>query len=87
MELKIGVTFYDDHGDRELPTPEEVRRTRRTVTIRADDPALPELIDDALFYAHGNVDSDYRWLVQAARTLLLSLERQGVTVPNWDKYR
>ena len=74
--LTIGTTFFDDHGDRGLDTPEEVRRTARTVTIRRDDECLPEFVDDARWYADGNVDGCNN-IIRAAQTLLHALERQG----------
>ena len=74
--LTIGTTFFDDHGDRGLETPDEVRRTSRTVTIRRDDPCLSELVADARFYADGNVDGVIN-IIRAAQTLLHALERQG----------
>ena len=76
MELKIGVTFYDDYAYRGNENPEEVRRSGNTVIIRRDDPTLPEFVDDARWYADSNVDG-CDWLIRAARTLLRSLERQG----------
>lgn len=49
--LAVPAKFYDDHGDRALPTPAEIRRAGRRVYIAANDPAIPDLLSDAKFYA------------------------------------
>lgn len=49
--IRIPDRFYRDHMDRDLPTPEVVRFTSRHIYISSDDPALPELLDDAEYYA------------------------------------
>ena len=43
--------FYEDHGERCLPTPEAHRTTARHVFVDINDPLLPELLDDAEYYA------------------------------------
>jgi hypothetical protein len=50
--IKLPPSFYEDHLERDLPTPEDVGNAKSYVVIRADDPALPELLDDAEHYAH-----------------------------------
>jgi hypothetical protein len=50
--VRIPARFYEDHKERALPTPLEVRGTRRHLWVRLDDPALGELLDDARHYAH-----------------------------------
>lgn len=48
----VPAKFYDDHGDRELPTPNEVRRAGNKVWIDGtDSEAVSELLSDAEFYA------------------------------------
>ena len=53
--IRIPKGFYQDHADRDLPTPEVVRCTSRHLYVRSDDPALPELLNDAEYYSdpHG----------------------------------
>jgi hypothetical protein len=51
---RIPVRFYDDHAERGLPTPAAVGRVHRVVIVDAADPALPELLSDARFYADPN---------------------------------
>lgn len=50
--IKLPPAFYDDHDERDLPTPEDVGNAKSYVLVRADDPALRELLDDAEHYAH-----------------------------------
>lgn len=49
--IRIPHRFFNDHRDRDLPTPEVVRWTNRHLYIRLDDPATPELLNDAEYYA------------------------------------
>lgn len=50
--IRIPWVFALDHDERELPTPEIVKSTKSHWWVRADDPALPELLSDAEHYAH-----------------------------------
>lgn len=50
-QIRIPRRFFDDHSERELPTPVIVRQTARHVWIHAEDSALPELLNDAQYYA------------------------------------
>mgnify|MGYP000591868186 CR=1 FL=1 len=43
--------FFDDHAERDLDTPQIIEATKKGYTVRLDDPALPELLDDAEYYA------------------------------------
>lgn len=49
--IAVPATFFDDHADRDLPTPDEVRRAGHRVFIRANDPSIHSLRRDAAFYA------------------------------------
>jgi hypothetical protein len=49
--IRIPRRFYRDHMERDLPTPEIVRSTKQHIYIASDDPALPELLNDAEYYA------------------------------------
>lgn len=49
--IRLPLAFYDDHEARDLDTPAAVKRTKSHVWIDADDPAVPELLNDAEFYA------------------------------------
>lgn len=50
--IKLPPAFYEDHDERDLPTPEDIGKAKSYVLVRADDPALGELLDDAEHYAH-----------------------------------
>lgn len=50
--VRIPARFYDDHRSRELDTPVAHRSTRTHVWIDANDPSVPELLDDARYYAN-----------------------------------
>lgn len=49
--IRIPKGFYEDHGDRALPTPVAVKETGRHVWIDRSDPDMAELVNDAEFYA------------------------------------
>lgn len=49
--IRLPLVFYDDHEARDLDTPEAVKRTGSHVWVRDNDPALPELLSDARYYA------------------------------------
>ena len=52
---RIPKRFFDDHAERDLDTPAIVKETKTHYFVRADDPFVAELRDDAEFYAddHG----------------------------------
>jgi hypothetical protein len=70
--VRIPVAFLNDHDQRALPTPTVVKSTARHAWIRRDDPAFAELLDDARFYAEGNVDGVPQ-VVAAARALVRAM--------------
>ncbi len=49
--IRVPKTFFDDHEARDLDTPEVARTTKHHYLIRSDDPAIPELLNDAEYYA------------------------------------
>lgn len=49
--IRIPARFYDDHADRALPTPTDIGKAKGYAVVRADDPALRELLNDAEYYA------------------------------------
>lgn len=54
--IQIPKRFYDDHVERDLEAPSIVHQTAKHYWIKADDPALNELKDDAEFYASMGMD-------------------------------
>ena len=75
--VKIPAGFYRDHEDRDLPTPVAIRETRTHVVIACDDPALPELLDDARHYAGDGTDAHWT-IVRSAKALVAAIERECV---------
>lgn len=74
--VRLPNRFYDDHYDRSLPTPEEVRTTQRHVFVRVNDPALPHLLDDARYYAHPyGPDNCSRGLIISAKATVQAIEK------------
>lgn len=49
--IAIPQAFYDDHRERNLPSPAIVRTTARHYWIDTTDPQIAELLDDAAYYA------------------------------------
>lgn len=49
--VRLPWAFFQDHQDRDLPTPEPVRWNKKSVWVSLDDPNLDELLDDARYYA------------------------------------
>jgi uncharacterized protein (DUF4415 family) len=78
--VRIPITFYIDHADRGLATPDAVRETKRHVWIDVRDPALGELVDDAKHYAHADgPDQCPESITRGAKNLLRALA--GVAIP------
>ena len=71
--VKIPKGFFYDHADRGLDTPVIQHETKRNYWIRQDDPALPELINDAEFYADPCGPDECPHIVIAAKALLRAL--------------
>lgn len=73
--VSIPKKFYDDHADRELPSPPVISETARHYRIDPAHPDLEELVSDAQHYAGDGTDAE-QWIVAAARALLEALKRQ-----------
>jgi hypothetical protein len=83
--IKIPDRFYIDHMERALPTPEDVGSFKNHALVRADDPALRELLDDAEFYAcmterRGRYDCMPRGIVASATATVRAIRN----VIGWD---
>lgn len=73
--VRVPAKFFVDHLERALPTPEEVHGDDRVVWLRIDDPALPELLDDARHYAHPcGPDLCSRGLIASAKATVKAIE-------------
>jgi hypothetical protein len=71
ITIRVSDRFINDHYDRGLPTPEDVGNSKTHSVLRADDPALRELLDDAEHYAlmterRGRYDCMPRGIVASA---------------------
>ena len=56
--VRLPWAFFQDHEDRELPTPEPVRWNKKSVWVSLDDPNLDDLIEDAEYYGDKNTAPD-----------------------------
>lgn len=65
MMIRLPKLFFDDHWERELPTPVIIKETARHYFVSADDPAIPELLDDAEYYTDP-YGPDAPWLKRSA---------------------
>lgn len=72
-QIKIPKRFFEDHSERDLPTPAVLRETKAYLVIDTADEAFPELVDDAKHYANDGVDMGP---ITAARALLKAIDRQ-----------
>jgi hypothetical protein len=71
--VRVPRVFMDDHADRGLDTPEIKKVAARHYWIAGDDSSIPELLDDAVYYAT-DVDACERGLVASARATIAALK-------------
>jgi len=78
--IQLPRKFYDDHTERDLPTPIAVRKNSKSVWVDVGDASLPELIEDAEYYANKDIRdgfaSDCRHWCYAAERLLVAYNKQ-----------
>jgi hypothetical protein len=76
--VRIPRSFLDDHAQRDLDTPKVWRSTRRHYWIDRNDPATPELLSDATFYADGvgHFDAHLFGLISSARATAKALTQE-----------
>jgi hypothetical protein len=78
--IQLPRKFYDDHAERELPTPAAIRSNSKSVWVATDDVNLPELIEDAYFYSDKDMrdgfSPDCRHWCYAAERLLAAYHKQ-----------
>ena len=81
--IKIPQRFFQDHAERDLDTPEIIKMTSTHYWIKADDPHITELYQDAKFYAKPWIDSvpgDGLWgIVVSARATKRALDKANVS--------
>ena len=73
--IKLPKRFFRDHVERDLPTPQVISETAQHFIVDRDDPAMPELLDDAKHYATGGTDQSGNLHLAAAATIA-AWERQ-----------
>jgi hypothetical protein len=75
--IRLPRVFFDDHWERELPTPTVVKHTKTNYWIASDDPNLAELLSDAEFYCHpyGPDDPELGWLKTSARATVKAIRK------------
>lgn len=73
--VRVPWRFFTDHEERGLDTPEVVRKTTAGAWVRLDDPALPELLNDAEHYADstGGPDMAPLGVVASARATVRAI--------------
>lgn len=79
--VKLPAKFIDDHRERDCDTPAILKTVGKCYVMRVDDPAMPELLNDAAYYAdesmsRGGFDPCYSGLIQSARRLLAAYQKQ-----------
>lgn len=76
----VRKVFFDDHNDRDLPTPVIVAELANHYVIRLDDPATQELLRDAEFYASPTgPDEEFPYaLRRSARAVVRELRRAAL---------
>lgn len=72
--VRLPRKFVDDHFERALATPEYVKASATHCWVRPDDPAIPELLDDARYYAD-QYGPDAPWLKPGARAVVAALTK------------
>lgn len=51
MTIRVPRKFFDDHVERDLPSPKILRETKNHYFIPKNDEAVSELLSDADYYA------------------------------------
>jgi hypothetical protein len=80
QQIAVPALFYDDHGDRALPTPAEWgRKGKHQVWIRLYDKHTPSLLSDAEFYIDkSGPDAAPPSVVASARRTVATLSKYDV---------
>ena len=80
--IKLPALFIDDHIERDCATPAIIKSVGKCYVMRVDDPAMPELLNDAAYYGDeamsgfGGFDAYLAPIISSARRLLAAYERQ-----------
>ena len=80
--VRIPRKFYEDHDERCLPTPVAHRTTTRHVFVDINDPLLPELLDDAEYYAdERGICPEVRGICRSAKATAKAITAACVDLP------
>ena len=72
--VRVPQHFFDDHAHRALPAPEIVGVTREHYWVRAEDPELEELYEDARLYSEIQAVDGLDILVSSAASTRWAIE-------------
>ena len=78
--IRIPLLFYEDHENRDLPTPTAIRQTKRHVWIDLNDEHVPELISDADYSSdEGGFDPDphLRGICRSAKATIKAIATEA----------
>jgi hypothetical protein len=73
--VKIPRMFFEDHAQRDLPTPTIVGKVRGGYIIDTNDKAYDELLNDAAYYAHPDGPDQCPEVKAAAKRFLKAIAR------------
>jgi hypothetical protein len=92
--VKLPALFIDDHIERDCATPAIIKTVGKCYVMRADDPAMPELLNDAAHYASETMCSAGGWdeyvmrFARSAQRLIAAYERQtGAVLDQFGRVR
>lgn len=73
--IRLPRVFFEDHRSRDLDTPTIIDSSSRYIWIDESDPAIPELLSDAEYYASEamHMDPPRPGLAASARATLVAL--------------
>jgi hypothetical protein len=82
VRVRIPKIFYNDHRDRDLPSPVVVNESKSHYWIDASDPDISELLSDATYYST-SVGWSEQWdsirgLVYSARATVKALSVKSI---------
>ena len=77
--IKLPVRFFYDHKERDLDTPEIVKKTKSHIWVCKNDPHLGELKEDAQYYSDmGDMGAFDKWMfgiVRSAKATVKAIEQ------------
>lgn len=78
--IRVPLRFYEDHMERDLPTPVNHSTSKSYALVDDSDPYLPELLNDAEFYC-GTMKDEFNLsvpgIVKSARATVKAIREQA----------